>query len=1088
MSMFKKLAYGASVAALVALAPVAAVHAQETASQLRGTVVDESGSAVAGAEITILHVPTGTSSVATTSATGAFFQPGLRVGGPYTVFVNAPGFEGQAIDNLSLRPGSQSPLRITVQSAATDVITVTGQAINTLDLNNGVGSTYTSEDIANQPSLARDVIATLARDPLAVSGGANNLSVAGINPRFNGVTIDGARQQDAFGLGSNTFATARSPINIDILESVSLAAADYSVVSGGFTGGLVNATTKGGTNEINGAAFYSYRDQDYFGETTFGGEGSFNPGTFEEKEYGISMQGPIIQDRLFFSVSWDKFETATAIDFVASDAASGIQPGFFDALNTLVQDTYGIDMGGRPTQAAVPSETERLFARIDWNINDDHRLRVSYQQTEDAGISNIGARNFQSAWYDTPTELKSWSGELFSDWTPSLSTTLRVSHIDFTRGQICRAEPDVGTLEFRLNAANVAGTPLDGLLTSPSTLTFTGGCDRFRHANDYADERLTVFGQADYIWNDFVFTVGGEYEKLDVFNVFVERSRGLFQFNSGANISNRIANIQYRNVPSNNALDGAAAWGYSRLTGFGQARWQAMDNLEITAGLRYETISTDDQPALDPSFQPAVGFANTTTTDGLDLIMPRIGFSYEPFSRTTITGGLGVFAGGDPAVWTSNAYQVPAVFASSSNVAGVTGRNIPQNLLDTVAGGTPLAIDAIDPNFELPSDLKASLRVDQEFDLNFGALNLGSDYLFSAQVLYTESQTSFLWREAAQTNQQPQAGALGVAPDGRPIYADLDALRVSNRTILTNDSGAESVVYTISLAKNWDNGLAAYFAYAYQDVDMLTEGSSSRGISSWRGQVDADRNFPEARTSIYEIENVFKLALSYERDFISDLTTRFDLFGEINSGAPFTYTFDVDNGNALFGRAGNGEGPFDNNPLYIPSAGTDSRVVYRSTFDRAAFDSFIDGNGVTRGAIHEVNSDNGPWNQRWDLRVQQDLPGIPGVSRFVGDNNLKLVFDVENFLNLLNDNWGTRVNAPGFGQNQIIRADLVRRSDVAALGVDAAPALTGDAPRTACLTADSCVYRFNTFSDRGTGFRSNSQSIWRARVGIRYEF
>jgi len=91
-------------------------------------------------------------------------------------------------------------------------------------------------------------------------------------------------------------------------------------------------------------------------------------------------------------------------------------------------------------------------------------------------------------------------------------------------------------------------------------------------------------------------------------------------------------------------------------------------------------------------------------------------------------------------------------------------------------------------------------------------------------------------------------------------------------------------------------------------------------------------------------------------------------------------------------------------------------------------------------------------------------------------------------LNLLNEDWGTRVNAPSNGQLQIVRADLVSAADVALNGVDGATALTGDAPRTACLAADDCVYRFNSFSDRGTGFRSNSGSVWRARIGIRYEF
>lgn len=1088
MAILKKLSLGASAVALVAMAPMAAVHAQQTSSELRGSVVDVNGQPVAGARVTIIHTPTGSANVATTGGTGQFVQTGLRVGGPYNLMVSAPGFDGDAIEGLTLAPGAQAPIRITLAPATTDVVTVTGQSISRVDLNAGVGSNFTARDVANQPSLARDVISTLNRDPLAISGGPNNLSVAGVNPRFNGVTIDGARQQDNFGLGSNTFATARSPINIDIIESVSLVASDYSVASSGFTGGLVNVTTRGGTNEFDGAAFYYFRDQDWVGSTAFGGENNFNPGQFEEKEYGISIRGPILRDRLFFSFSYDRFETARQVDFAGSDAAGGRNPALFDALNQMVQTTYGIDMLGRPTQTAVPEETERWFLRLDWNINDNHRLQANYQRTEDVGVSGIGATSFVSAWYDTPTLLENYTAQLFSDWTPNLSTELRASFIDYVRGQNCRAGNDVGMLEFRLTPSNVAGTPLAGLLTSNATIT--GGCDRFRHANEYEDTRLQLFGKADYTWNDFTFTVGGEYETLDLYNMFVERSRGRFIFqgaNAGQDILNRNARIEYRNVPSNVARDGAAEWGYSRWVGFGQARWQVSPTLEVTGGLRYERIGTDDQPTFDPTFQPAVGFDNTTTTDGLDLWMPRVSFRWDALDRTTVTGGFGLFAGGDPGVWTSNAFQVPAVFASG-NFTGVTGNSVPQTLLDAVANGTPLAIDAIDPNFEIPADWKYSLRVEQEFDLVFGGFNLGRNYVATAQVIHSRSEQTFLWREAAQTNQVP-FNQTGVAPDGRPIYADLNALGVSNRTILTNASGDESTTFTVSLANEFENGFGFFLSYANQDIQMVTEGSSSRGISSLRGQVDQDINFPSPRTSIYQIEHAFKLGFSFERDFIQDLTTRVDLFGQINSGSPFTYTFNTTSGNALFGRPGNGETQFPNQPLYIPTA-NDSRVVYGAGFNQAAFNSFVDARGLARGEINAVNSNNAPWQQRWDLRVQQDLPGIPGLDRFVGDNRVKLVLDIENVLNLLNDSWGTRVNAPGNGQRPIVNADLVRAIDVANLGVNAAPALTGDASRTACLAATDCVYRYNSFLNNAavTGFRSSGGSVWFARIGLRYEF
>jgi hypothetical protein len=252
--------------------------------------------------------------------------------------------------------------------------------------------------------------------------------------------------------------------------------------------------------------------------------------------------------------------------------------------------------------------------------------------------------------------------------------------------------------------------------------------------------------------------------------------------------------------------------------------------------------------------------------------------------------------------------------------------------------------------------------------------------------------------------------------------------------------------------------------------------------------VAADRNFPGPRTSLYEISDAFKVGLGYERAFIGDLATRFDLFGQFTSGGRFTYTFDVDNNNSLFGRAGNGENPFDNSPLYVPNLFGDDNVVFGANFDQAAFGEYVKKNNLKQGEIFEVNGDKSNWNQRWDFRLQQDLPGIWGAKNFVGENRFKLVFDVENLGNLLNDEWGTIYSTPSNGQLAIVDADLVTRADLTANGVAGATALTGDAARTACATAGSCVYRYNSFDGLATAFENNAASAWKVRVGIRYEF
>ena len=1065
----------------VAILTFPTASAATTSATVNGYVRTAAGEGLAAARVEIVHQPSGTIATAVTAANGAFYQAGLRVGGPYGMRFTAPGYREHELGPVTLKPGAQPPIAVVLIPIDVEEVVVTASAgVSDRDLNNGVGSAYSAADIASQPSVTRDVLRTLLRDPLAQSAGEGNLSVGGVNPRFNGLAIDGSLQQDDFGLGTSTYATSRSPINLDAVESASLVASDYSVAASGFTGGLVNITTKSGTNEWDGAVFYYFHGDDQVGDT-YDGDRSFTPAAFDEKEYGISLGGPLLADRLFVFVSYDEFEAVEPVDFASFDADNGIQPGFFEALRTVVRDVYGYDPGGRPATTSTPEGSERTLIKLDWNVGEAHRASFTYQQSLETGTSASASR-LTSAWIDIPVDLSAYTLQLFSDWSNRTSTTLRVNRKEFMRGQNCRGQ-GIGALEFdNLNGDDLQGTALEGLLTG--SVDLVAGCDRFRHANAYDDERLQIYGALDLLVGDHILRIGGEFETFDLFNLFVPSSNGRFVFQDFAAIANRTARVDYVNVPSNNALDGAASWGYRRTTLFVQDTWQARPHLEITAGLRYERFAQDDPPAFSRSVADAYGFRTDVGLDGLALAMPRLSFRWTGLERTVVSGGVGKFSGGDPKVWTSNVFQVPTVF-SRAVASDVSPMAVPDDLRAAVAAGRPAAIDAIAPGFEVPSDWKASLRIERDFDLVLGGLDLGTGYTFTAQALMTWTGDGFLWTNYAQTR-LAAAQPTGVAPDGRTIYADLDDLRILNLVALGNHGEGSGRILTAAVGKRFDSGLDFQASYAWQDVEAVTEGLSSRGISNWRNIQDADRNRPSPRISPHQVTHSTKLNLGYERTFGRGFVARADLFARTWSGDRFTYTFDVDRGNALFGRAGAGESPYDNSPLYVPTDRNDPTVVYASSFDQSAFFAYLGEHDVDAGIQAPYSSDPG-MNHVWDLRLRIELPSLGFFQRWVGENHVSLALDIENFLNLLNDEWGTYEAGPRFGQAAIVRADLVATKDVAMLGADGAPALTGDAPRTACRRQDDCVYRFNSFRDVATAYPSATRSVYRIRLGIRLD-
>ena len=161
-----------------------------------------------------------------------------------------------------------------------------------------------------------DVISTLLRDPLAQSDGVGELSVAGRNPRFNSFSIDGASQTDNFGLSDGTYATSRSPINLDAVESATLAVPRLFGDGLGFRRRRRQHTTKSGTNEFDGSVSTGLTTKASSVQALTAVDST---GEFEEEEYGFTLGGPIIKDKLFFFVSYDEYENAAPVDFTSFD-------------------------------------------------------------------------------------------------------------------------------------------------------------------------------------------------------------------------------------------------------------------------------------------------------------------------------------------------------------------------------------------------------------------------------------------------------------------------------------------------------------------------------------------------------------------------------------------------------------------------------------------------------------------------------------------------------------------------------------------------------------------------------------------------
>ena len=1090
----------ASAAALSIAAMVSTpAMAQETTSSVRGTVESDTGP-VAGATVTIVHVPSGTTSTSTTDADGNFGASGLRIGGPFNVTVDAEGFEGAQVTDLSLSAGQAFRLPIVLQTQ--QEIVVTASALQgAVEKSTGPITALNREDIEGVASINRDVRDLARRDPFATIDLTNSrtIEIAGNNGRLNRFSVDGVAFGDDFGLNNGGLPTARGPVPFEAIEQFSVKVAPFDITEGNFQGGAINVVLRSGTNKFRGGAFYTYTDQNLTGEITRGQNIDLE---FDSKQYGGIISGPIIKDKLFFMFSYEKTDESDPFDsgpqgqgFAAP--IPNLSQAQVDQVSGLAQSIYNYDTLGVISNGI--EQDEKFVGKLDWNISDNHRASVTY-------IRNVGNQANQrntststtgpslglfSTGYELTEEVNSGVFQLNSSWSDTFSTEARVSYRDYNRGQIPYGEKTLGQISVCLDPT-AAGSLLNCSTGVPRIIF---GPDQFRHSNALNTDSLTAEFKASLQAGDHNFKALFSYTDLDVFNLFVANSLGVYYFDSVADFQNRRAgSLTLQNaVPSLDPNDGAAEFSAQTYTFGIQDDWQVTDTLSMTFGFRYDLMGDDSAPALNTNFLQRYGFSNRETFRGKGVFQPRFGFSWEAAERLIIRGGIGVFAGGSPNVFLSNSFSntgqltnqivinrntsaagcdVPTTVPNAAaicagalnNVALSSFPSVVTSFLATNTGSLALApVNAIDPNLDLARQMRATLSADYEADLG----PLGDGWLFGANVLVGSIMEGYTWTDIRSVQ-------IGTLPDGRPRYANLPGTTGNNQDLLmTNDGRGRSYIGVIRIDKDFDFGLGIGGSYTRSNIKDVNGATSATASSLYNSNAMVGTNGAAYGRSIYEIKDQWKFNISYKTELFGDNETRFNLFGEYRSGRPYSLTMNDLGGGRLpvFGTVGTNGTAL----LYVPTTG-DNRVSFGSAADETNFNALVANFGLEkfRGRILPKNSQTSPDFFKVDLNVSQELP------LFVGNAKLKLFADIENVLNLIDSDWGA-LRQVGFPYN----------ASVVSVQCLTTPTLTGTTPTAAVVntasTQNCAQYRYSGVRNPNINL-SSRQSLYGIRVGVKLSF
>ena len=1044
-----------SSALVLALGLSTSALANTTTSAIKGNVSGPNGNPAAGTQVTIVHVPSGTTKKAIVNDSGLFTAKGLRVGGPYRVVVDSNKFEDATVKDVFLTLGETYPLNVTLNpQRQVETIVVTGRAISMQSGGTGPAAHFNADDLKNAPSINRDIKDIVRVDPRIYidESRSDSIQCGGGNPRFNSLTVDGVRMNDSFGLNDNGYPTTRIPFSYDSIDQVSVELAPFDVKYGGFTSCNINAVTKSGTNEIHGSIFLDYSNDSMKGDSIEGDKQ--DNGDYDDKRYGFNIGLPLIEDTLFLFASYEKLDGAQLFDYspMTGDSPQVTQSDI-DRINQISIDKYSYTAGGTP--ASLPVDDEKILVKLDWNINDDHRASLVYNYNDGFKLSQSDdwAMTLDNHFYESGAEMNSFVVALNSDWTDNFSTEVRVGRTELdNRQQSLDAASGFGEVQIRHNGTTIFLGPDDS-----------------RQSNEMNWDNTNFKLSGSYYLDEHTITAGYEYETLTAFNLFMQHTIGEYRFGSieeyGQGLADRVYynNSAGTNIPS----DASQEFTYGTHTFYIQDEYTFTDiDATLIFGLRYDRYTSSDNPRYNARFEERYGVRNDKNMDGIDLLQPRVGFNWAVQDNLELRAGFGLYSGGNPNVWLSNSYSNDGLvniserarnhkdtiamdderfdlFNTPSSSPKGPGYGVPQVMVDAIGNLDELSgngsVNATDPNFDIPSEWKYALGATYTTD---------NDYIFSADILHNRKQDS-------ATVLDYSLEYAGKTFDGRPTYQGVshaDGIDgVNNEYVLTNtNSDGSSTIVSLALSKSFDFGLDTSFGYSFTSSEDANPMTSAVAGSNYSNVATTDAINPPITTSNYEIPHRFTMNLSYGVELISGLETRFSLFGQASEGQPYSYTYD-NSDRAFSDNNWNGSRQL----IYIPTVeDKDVNVFYGPGFDEAAFDEFIAAEGLARGEITGRNAQNADWHVSFDIKINQEIPGLMEGHRG------NAFFIIKNVGNMINDDWGV------MKQGQFVGNRMIEMS------------IQGDGK----YSYDA----FNSGNQEQEYYKD--ASLWEMRVGISYDF
>ena len=1066
------------------------IEAQITSSSINGKITDSKGDILPGAIILATHVPTGTKYATNSDLDGKYFIPNMNAGGPYTIKVTFISYQESVQDNVNLGLGENQRFNFQLKESGTELseVVISGS----LDDNKiGTGTRVGKEQIQNMPTLTRSIT-----DFTKLTPQSSNNSFAGTNFRYNNVAVDGAINNDAIGFspslggvgGTSNMpgsSTRTNPISLDAIQDINVSIAPYDVKLGNFTGGSINAITRSGTNQVSGSVYGFGRNAAITGVDN-AGDKSKMPGSYKDYQAGFRVGLPIIKDKLFFFTNYENTNRTEPLFYGAGQNGSfmitAIATQIADSLKSTtynpssVYNPNGAYDPGTATNYNIYSKSNKLFARLDWNLNSKNQLslRNNYVVSSSSNLER-SATQFQFGNYDfiqnnvnnsTVLELKSRFNSKVANSFIAGYTTIH-DYRDPTGEQFP---------QIQINNVN-GGTVLIGNNRE-------AGIFNMKQKTFEITDNVTIYK------GRHVITLGTHNELYQIDYGFINSWNGRIDYNSFNDFLNnkpgRIRSIY-------NLADDSRATNYNNpvakfnvymLSAYAQDEINLLDNLKATIGLRIDYTDVPTSPTrsdLVTNAKTDQNYGNTYTHTqlantggkvlGQPLLSPRLGFNWDVLSnkKIVIRGGSGIFTGRIPFAWLGYAYYNNGVNygAFDYKPSTPTKINVPTDPTTFQSFNTNVLnqpnrveVDLIDKNFKLPQIWRSNLAFD---------IKLPGDYKLTLEGMFTKTLNDVLFQQVnlkdsvrynpIDVNQQ-QPIYLSGGPTGQRVDNNF-----SSAYLMTNTHKGYRYSLTAQVSKQYKFGMNVMVAYNYGRSYDMSNGIRNSYESNWQLNQSLTPNNPSLSYSNFDIRHRIVSTLGYKKDWNKTFTSYLSFVFTGQSGTPFSWTM---NSNKI-----SNSGQQIDLAYISASQGDINLVAYTDANGNVVsaqqqwenMDSYINGQKTlnsSRGHFTERNGGRTPWNNRLDMRFMQDINFYVKERK----HTFQVTCDIVNFTNLINKNWGYAYFVPDT-QNSSAFFGL---TPTGTKGVNGNPNYTYVTPTTTPWSIDKLASR------------------WQMQVGVRYQF